>query len=219
MGLFDTAGFVPRWHCGEWGAGLGWTAIAGHVAIAVVYTAIPLLLLRAARRRRELPFREQVSLFAAFIFCCGVSHAVNALIFWVPVYRFLVAWDVLTAGLSVYALSRLVPVIPQVVAMRSPRELEAEIALRERAEAALAQKVAALEQTERNLRHTNRDLQQTLAAKKLLEARVRELEACHHPDHTGTTPTQAAIARMNEATLVVARSLPPPVPSTNGDAY
>lgn len=216
MNLFETAGFMPRWSCGDWGEGLGWLSIAAHVLLAAVYVLIPLLLVRAARSRTDLPYRGEACLFAAFIFCCGVGHAINVLIFWQPVYRFLVMWDVTTALVSSYAFCRLVPVIPVIVSMRSPAELQAECDRREKAETALEHKVLDLEDTEKKLRHANRDLENALALKQELERRIRELETHHTADENGTTPTQAAIARMNEATKVVALAFP--APSANGTA-
>lgn len=209
MRLFDTSGFVPRWYCGDWDGGLGWLAVVAHCVTALVYVLIPLQLLWAGTRRTDLPFRSQAFLFAAFVFACGLAHVVSAVVFWTPVYRLAVAWDVVTAMISIVAYARLKPVIPEVVAMRTPKELEAEIERRKAAESVTTQKIDELTRTERDLRHANRDLQNVLATKKELERRVRELESHQAPDATGTTPTRAAIARMDEATRVVALSLSP----------
>lgn len=218
MNPFDTSGFVPRWSCGDWAGGLGWVEVVALVATALAYVAIPVQLLRVGRRRKDLPYRPQAMLFAAFVFCCGVSHALSAVIFWHPVYRFLVLWDVLTAVVSAAAVVRLSPIIPELVAMRTPKEMAEEIERRKAAEASRGEKVTELEQTERNLRHANRDLQNAIAAKRLLEQRIREMQAHHEPDHTGTTPTQAAIARMDEATRAVANTLSPP-PAEEGAGH
>jgi hypothetical protein len=206
MWLFDTSGFAPRWACGEWGS-LGLVKITAHFVVAAACVAIPVVLLVAARSRANLPFRREAVLFAVFLSCCGVSHAVSAAVFWTPVYRLLALWEVAAAATSVVVLVYLVPVIPRLIAMRPPQELEAEIDARRLVELALSQKILELEQTERELRHSNRDLQYAIQTKKVLEQRVRELQACHAPDHTGATPTQAAIARMNEATRVVAATI------------
>jgi hypothetical protein len=206
MWLFDTSGFTPRWACGDWGS-LGWIKIAAHFASAAAYLAIPFVLLVAARSRVNLPFRREATLFAVFLACGGVSHAISAVVFWTPLCRLLAVWEVAAAVTAGVALVYLVPVIPRLVGMRPPQELEAEIAARKVVELALSQKITELERTEQELRHANRDLQHTLQAKKLLEQRVRELAACHLPDHTGATPTQAAIARMNEATRAVAATI------------
>lgn len=192
--LLNTDGFVPRWSCGDWCSGLGCVSIVAQLTIAFVYLCIPYLLLTAAKKRPDLPYRTQARLFAAFVACCAVGHLVNVLIFWLPLYRLLTAWDVLTAVVSFAALRRLQPVIPQLVAMRSPQELQDEINHRT--------------QVEKDLRHTNRNLQNEITLRKELEARIRQLEACHHAPN-GESPTQAAIARMNVATQAVASALPP----------
>jgi hypothetical protein len=52
--LFDTSAFPPRWSCGEWTAGLGWTHIAADLAIWVAYLGIPAVILLFLRRRQDL---------------------------------------------------------------------------------------------------------------------------------------------------------------------
>jgi len=203
---------------------LGWVSLLSNLVMVFVCVRIPVLLFRASRRK-DLPYRLQAILIATLILCSGLSHVLYVLVFWTTSYPLLVAWNVLTAGISVLALIWLVPAIPQVVAMRTPQELEealakanAATARAEAAEAGLGEKVRVLENTERTLRHTNRDLQQVMAARKLLESRVRELEALHHPDQaTGTTPTQAAIAKMNDAVQSVVLTLTPNPATPNSD--
>ena len=31
--LFDTSGFMPRWHCGKWGTGNGWVYILSDILL------------------------------------------------------------------------------------------------------------------------------------------------------------------------------------------
>lgn len=208
MELFDTSGFMPRWRCGDWGGGLGHAAILAHLTIAAIYLAIPMLLLRAVRVRKDLPHIIPMYLFSAFILCCGIGHVINVVIFWAPVYRFLVFWDGVTAIVSLLAFFKLVPTIPKVLAMRAPEELQQECDRRHKVETELSNKVVVLEATEKELRRTNRELANTVAAKRELEQRLKELQACQVPrGETTLSPTQEALARMREATRQVAASL------------
>lgn len=208
MGQRDVEVFLPRWEYAVWNSTLGWFEITAHFILAAVYIAIPLFMLRATYKRKDMPFRLQACMFAAFIMCCGISHALNAITFWVALQRYLVVWNVVTALISMRAFFKLLPILPKLLAMRSAQDWQAECDKRQRAEQELAAKVVALEKTEGELRHTNRDLQNTIKLKNELEARLREVQECHTTDDDGRTPTQVAIEKMQEATRIVSQSLP-----------
>ena len=71
----------------------------------------------------------------------------EAIIFWHPVYRLAGVIKLLTAIVSWGTVVALVPIIPKALAMRSPDELEREIAARKQAEDALQRANAELETT------------------------------------------------------------------------
>ena len=88
--LFDTQGFPPRWSCGAgWQEepSLGWLHIVSDLAIFGAYTAIPIVIAYFVLRRRDLPFPSVFWLFVVFIFACGTTHLIGAIIFWKPIYR------------------------------------------------------------------------------------------------------------------------------------
>ncbi len=88
-------------------------------------------------RRKDIPFRRVFLLFGAFILACGTTHLMEAIIFWWPAYRLAGVIKLFTAIISWSTVIALVPVTPKALAMRSPEELEREIAGRKEAEAAL----------------------------------------------------------------------------------
>jgi len=140
--LFDTSSFPPRWRCGTWSPLHGWIHVCSDVAIFAAYMAIPIVLLYFLRQRADLPFPSTLWLFAAFIALCGTGHLIEAIIFWHPVYRFAGLVKCLTAAVSCATVVALIPLVPKVLALRSPKELEAantklktEMAERQRAEA------------------------------------------------------------------------------------
>ncbi|HEY1189399.1 MAG TPA: PAS domain-containing protein, partial [Gemmata sp.] len=135
--LFDTADFRARWTCGRWDTGLGWLHILSDLGVWSAYLAIPIALVLFARRRKDVPFRNLFWLFSAFILLCGTTHLIEAAIFWWPVYRFAGLVKLATAIVSWVTVLSLLPVIPKAFAMRSPEELERQIAERRRAEAEL----------------------------------------------------------------------------------
>ncbi len=110
--LFDTTGFPPRWKCGTWSPGLGWTHIISDLAIFGAYMAIPLSIGYFVLRRRNVPFPLVFWLFVAFILSCGITHLLEAIIFYKPVYRLAGAAKAVTAVVSVATVIVLVRVIP-----------------------------------------------------------------------------------------------------------
>jgi PAS domain S-box-containing protein len=135
--LFDTSGFPARWQCGSaWAEEpwVGWLHILSDLGVWSAYLAIPLVLVYFILRRKDLPFRKIFLLFGAFILACGTTHLMEAIIFWWPAYRLAGAIKLLTAVVSWATVVALVPVVPRVLAMRSPEELEREIEARKKAE-------------------------------------------------------------------------------------
>ncbi|MBX9681612.1 MAG: PAS domain S-box protein [Gemmataceae bacterium] len=143
--LFDTTDFPPRWHCGVWSASHGWLHIVSDLAVWGAYVAIPIVLAFFVKQRRDLPFRAVFLLFVAFIFACGTTHLMEAIIFWWPAYRLAGVIKLFTAVVSWGTVFALIPIVPRVLAMRSPEELEREVKARRAAEAELQRANATLE--------------------------------------------------------------------------
>ena len=111
--LLDTSGFPRRWQCGQWSDGLGWLHIGSDLAIFGAYMAIPLAIAYFLVRRRDYPFHGLFALFGAFVLFCGVGHAIEAFIFWLPVYRLSGVVKLLTAVISWGAVVATIRVVPE----------------------------------------------------------------------------------------------------------
>ena len=189
--LFDPAGFPARWQCGSgWSETpwLGWLHILSDLGVWSAYVAIPLVLGYFLFRRQDLPFRTIFLLFGAFILACGTTHLMEAIIFYWPVYRLAGVIKLFTAVVSWATVFSLFGVVPNVLAMRSPEELEREITAREQAEGALqkantdlelrvAQRTADLAQQDEQLRVTVAALQQSEQALKEADRKKDEFLA------------------------------------------
>src|SRR5690606_23480149 len=93
--IFNTEGFVPRRICGDWPPVYVWLHVVSNIIIAISYISIPLALAYILRKRTDIPFRLIFLMFILFIVTCGVTHIMDALMFYWPAYR-LNGW-VLTA--------------------------------------------------------------------------------------------------------------------------
>lgn len=125
--LVDTADFPARWHCGSWSDFHGWLYIVSDIGIWASYFAIPALLLLMLRKKKDIPFHKIFFLFIAFILLCGLTHLLDAVIFWWPAYRLSALLRFVTAAVSVTTVYALYRVLPLIFNLRSVAELEAEI--------------------------------------------------------------------------------------------
>lgn len=161
--LFDTDGFPARWNCGSgWTNGLGWLHIVSDLLVWSAYFTIPLILIYFASQRRDLPFRRVFLLFGAFILFCGLTHLMDAVIFWWPAYRFAGILKLATAIVSWGTVIALIPVLPQALSLRSPRQLEGQIEDRTRelvaANEALTNEIEKRKEVEASLREQTEKL-------------------------------------------------------------
>lgn len=120
--LFDTADFPARWQCGNWSPFVGWLHIVSDVLIFLAYFAIPLSLAVILLRRRDVPFPWILRLFVAFILLCGMTHLVEATIFYEPIYRFQGVLKAMTAIVSVLTAIVLIRSLPGLIALRGIRD-------------------------------------------------------------------------------------------------
>lgn len=147
--LLSTEGLPPRWLCGFWSPFQGWFYILSDIGIWSAYFAIPVLLLYFIRQRSDLPFPKIFWLFAAFILACGLTHLMDATLFWWPAYRLAGLLYFATASVSWVTVFALVPVIPQALALKSPALLEQELHEHKAAEAQLVTSNQAIQALER----------------------------------------------------------------------
>lgn len=150
---FDTTAFLPHAFCFVGRQDLILLHVVSDAIIALAYFMIPVTLLVFMRRRRvRISFNWAIGLFAAFIVLCGLGHVVDIVTVWYPVY-YAQGWlRAATALVSILTALAIIPLVPRLLAMRSPEELEA-------ANDKLRAEVARRESAERNLRQSLADVQ------------------------------------------------------------
>lgn len=132
--LFDTSDWPPRWHCGNWTDFHGWLYIVSDLLIWASYFAIPLLLFQIVTKRKDIPFSKILVLFIAFILLCGLTHFLDAVMFWWPAYRLSALLRFVTGIVSIITVAALYKILPMVNNLRTSAELEIEIEERKKAE-------------------------------------------------------------------------------------
>jgi len=133
-GLFDTSDWPPRWHCGKWSDFHGWLYIISDLMVWCAYFAIPLIIIRFISRKHDARFIRLYFLFAGFILACGATHFLDAITFWIPVYRLNALVRAITGIISWITVFSLIRVLPVAFTLRTSKDLEGEVEQRRRAE-------------------------------------------------------------------------------------
>ncbi len=146
------APFIPHGHCYLWRTDLVLLHSISDALISLAYFSIPSLLIYFVRQREDVPFRPIFILFSAFIICCGLTHVFEIWTLWVPAYWISGGMKLITAVVSLYTAFRLIPILPEAVAMPSPSELAM-------LNQSLSNEILERKQAEEQIYHLNQKLQ------------------------------------------------------------
>lgn len=87
MDWFGADAFIPHGFCLSWDPDLMVTIVLSNALIALAYLIISIVLVNQAIEPRPAVPRLLYWTFGAFIFCCGVSHVLDDVTLWLPIYR------------------------------------------------------------------------------------------------------------------------------------
>ena len=132
--LLDSSDWPPRWHCGKWTEFHGWLYIVSDLLIWSSYFAIPVVIIKYISRKQDARFIRLYFLFAAFILACGATHFLDAVSFWVPLYRLNALVRLITGITSWITVFYIIKYLPLAVSLRPVNALEQEIVQRQKAE-------------------------------------------------------------------------------------
>src|SRR5947207_5812137 len=122
--LLDSSMYSPHGICLLWEPELIWLHVASDAVIAMAYFSIPFALAIFVSKRRDVEFGWVFWPFAIFIMACGVTHVLSIYTLWVPIYGIAGITKALTALASIVTAAMLWPLLPKILALPSPTQLQ-----------------------------------------------------------------------------------------------
>ncbi|MBW7974266.1 PAS domain S-box protein [Bradyrhizobium sp. BR 10289] len=122
--LLDSSMFSPHGICLLWEPELIWLHVVSDALIAAAYFSIPFALAILVTKRRDLKFGWVFWAFAVFIMACGLTHVLSIYTLWVPIYGIEGLVKAATAVASVFTAGALWPLLPKILTIPSPFELQ-----------------------------------------------------------------------------------------------
>ena len=161
--LLGERGLAPHGFCLLWDPALIWTHVVADALIGLAYFSIPVFIAYFLTRRRDVAFGWVIWLFAAFILACGTTHFLSIWTLWHPDYGIEGLVKAATAVVSVLTALALWPLLPRIIALPSPAQLQRvndalqlRIGERDAAMAALQHETAERERTEELFRQSQK---------------------------------------------------------------
>ena len=122
--LLNTSMYSPHGICLLWEPELIWLHVVSDTVIALAYFSIPFALAIFVSKRRDVEFGWVFWAFAVFIMACGVTHVMSIYTLWVPIYGIEGITKALTAVASIITAAMLWPLLPKLLAIPSPSQLQ-----------------------------------------------------------------------------------------------
>lgn len=113
--ILSQNGFMPHGMCFQWQPAILWMHVIADLVVAIAYFSIPAALVFVLARRRHIPFKWLIVLFASFILLCGMTHVISMLVLWEPVYRLQAVVKMATALVSIATAVVLFPMLPKLM--------------------------------------------------------------------------------------------------------
>jgi len=106
---------MPHGMCFQWRPEILWLHVISDLIVAIAYFSIPLVLCVLLYKRRQIPFKWLVILFASFILLCGATHLVSIVVLWNPLYQLQGLMKLATAAVSIATAVVLFPLLPKLL--------------------------------------------------------------------------------------------------------
>jgi PAS domain S-box-containing protein len=121
--MIEGASYMAHGYCLLWKPWLVTLHAGSDLVIFAAYLAIPVGIFIFLQQRKEAPLRPIAWLFVAFILLCGLTHIVNLITLWWPIYEIQGWLKLMTAIVSAATAVAVFQLIPQALAIPSPADL------------------------------------------------------------------------------------------------
>jgi PAS domain S-box-containing protein len=121
--LITSGNFAPQGYCYSWDPRLVWLHGISDSLIFLACITIPIMLLKIARGRKDVPFNGLFMCFGTFIVACGLTHAMEVWNLWHAAYWLAGMVKALTAAASIATAILLLRLAPQVLKIPSVHDL------------------------------------------------------------------------------------------------
>src|SRR6266542_453046 len=158
--------FHPHGYCYLWMPDLVASHVISDALIALSYLTISLTLVYLVRRaRRDIPFSWMLLAFGLFIVACGMTHVMEIVTLWQPLFWLSADVKIVTALASVSTAIALPPLVPKILAMVSAANVSEDrrVALE-----------GANQDLERRVDERTRQLSEAMAREQTLRERAEE---------------------------------------------
>ncbi len=173
--------FMPHGHCYFWAPEILWSHAISNSIIALAYCAIPLTLVYIFRKRDDFKFIWMMILFAIFILGCGITHIMDVIVIWEPIYRLDAFFRIITAAASIGTAIVLVKITPGILKIPSNEKWQSLNQALKAKQSELEKMIHALNEKQEELQASNESLQrhkdELQAINEELTANQEELQA------------------------------------------
>ena len=172
--IFNSTGFMPHGMCFQWREDILFTHVISDLAIGLAYFAVAAGLLYFFLNRDDIPYKKFVIPFGILIFiACGTTHFFSIWTIWTPDFGMQAIIKAITGIVSVATAIILWVLMPQIIALPSPKALKIK---NEELEFEISQRKIA----EEKIQHLNDVLEQ-----KVKDRSLQLIYKANHDDLTG----------------------------------
>ena len=123
--FFNNEAFMPHGMCYLWRPDILWTSVISDLVTTLAYFSITIAVIVFVQRRKDLPYPWFFLLSGSVVFlACGVSHLINAIVIWEPIYAVSSIAKAVTALTSLATGTVIWFLLPFFLALPSPSMLE-----------------------------------------------------------------------------------------------
>jgi len=115
---------MPHGHCYLWRPDILFLHAFSDSLIAISYFIIPICLIFIIKKRTDIPIKKLIILFILFIVFCGMTHILELISIWIPIYYTSGIIKLLTAIVSVATVIAIYRAIPKILSFPQLTKIE-----------------------------------------------------------------------------------------------